>query len=76
MLLAQVKKGSRVKIVGLKNQLETRSTITGIGILPGDVVEVLNSTFLGSPVAISFGDNEFVALRLAQARMVEVEEIN
>lgn len=72
-VLSKVKKGSRVKIITFAQNLPTKSTIIGIGLLPGDEVSLVSESFLGSPITIRLNDGETVAMRVKEASLINVQ---
>jgi Fe2+ transport system protein FeoA len=71
--LSEVKVGQKVKILGITKGLEHQSTLIGMGILPGDILEVTSKALLGSPITIKHGENNFLAIRKYEASFIEVE---
>ncbi len=72
-LLSQVKIGEKVTIISFMKDLETKSTLISMGILPGDELEVISKSIFGSPISFKHGQNNFFALRSNQAKLIEVE---
>ena len=73
--LAEIKKNKKVKIISYKKGEGGFSLFISLGILKGDIIEVVSESFLGSPISIRFGLGEMIALRPAQAKLIEVEEL-
>ena len=73
--LSAVKKGQRVRVKHLYGELDSRPLLMGVGILPGDEIQVVGESVLGSPLAIQFGENDLIAMRVQQADLIEVEEV-
>lgn len=73
--LSQIEIGKKVKIKSINSNLESRSTLAGLGILPGDQLEVISKSIFGSPIYLKHGENNFFALRKNEASMVVVEPI-
>ena len=71
--LSEVKVGEKVRILGIKKGLEHHSTLLGLGILPGDTLEVTSKALLGSPITIKHGESNFLAIRKFEASFIEVE---
>ena len=71
--LSDIPTGTKVKIKSIGSNLESRSTLAGLGILPGDEIEVLSKSIFGSPISYKHGQCSFFALRKNQAEMIEVE---
>lgn len=71
--LSKVKKGSRVKVTNFEPNLPTKSTIIGIGLLPGDEISLVSESFLGSPLTIRLNDGETVAMRVQEASLINVQ---
>ncbi|WP_158246852.1 FeoA family protein [Halobacteriovorax sp. DA5] len=76
MVLSKVKKGVNVKILSFDKGLKHKTIMTGLGILPGDAIQVIAPSFLGSPLTLRLTDGETVALRLSEASLINVEELN
>ncbi len=75
MVLSKVKKGASVRILSFEKELKHKTIMTGLGILPGDSIEVVAPSFLGSPLTLRLTDGETVALRLSEANYINVEEM-
>lgn len=74
-MLSKVKKGSRVRVHSFKSDLGPKSLIVGIGILPGDEIDLVSESFLGSPLTIRLCDGETIAMRTNEASHIIVEVI-
>ncbi|MBC7474687.1 MAG: ferrous iron transport protein A [Candidatus Sericytochromatia bacterium] len=72
-LLSQIKIGEKVTIISFMKDLETKSTLISMGILPGDELEVISKSIFGSPISFKHGQNNFFALRSNQAKLIEVK---
>jgi ferrous iron transport protein A len=72
--LSQVKVGSKVKINDFGTDCELALILLGMGLLPGDVVEVVQRAPFGSPLAIKKSTGHFFALRGSQAHCISVSE--
>jgi Fe2+ transport system protein FeoA len=70
--LSDVKKGDRVKIKFYCDKLPFRMMLYNLGLLPGDSVDILEESILGSPISIGYGNGEHIAIRKAEARFIEV----
>lgn len=75
LFLSQVQIGEKVKIKLIRANLESRSTLAGLGILPGDDIEVVSKSIFGSPISFKHGESNFFALRKNEAAMIEVEKL-
>lgn len=72
-ILSKVKKGSRVIVTDFAQNLPTKSTIIGMGLLPGDEISLVSESFLGSPLTIRLNDGETVAMRIQEASLINVQ---
>ncbi len=71
--LDKVKIGETVKIIRINEGFHNHSTVIGIGIMPGDTLEVTSKALLGSPITIKHGESNFLAIRKFEASFIEVE---
>ncbi|EQC47339.1 FeoA family protein [Bacteriovorax sp. Seq25_V] len=74
-ILSLVKKGSKAKVHSFNENLLSKSMMIGLGILPGDTIDLVSESFLGSPLTIRLTDGETVAMRIAEAALINVEII-
>ena len=72
-LLSEVRIGEKVRIINFMKNLETKSTLISMWILPGDELEVISKSIFGSPISFKHGQNNFFALRSNQAKLIVVE---
>jgi len=70
--LANVKSGSKVKVVRIKGGLGIRQRLSCLGIHPGDIVILQNSGFMRGPVLVNIHGNQ-VALGRGIATKILVE---
>lgn len=72
--LSQLKKGQSAVISAFdENELEFQTLLMGIGLLPGDSIEVISESFLGSPMTIKHGAGEILAIRTKQAKLIKIQ---
>lgn len=71
--LSHLKIGQKAIIINIHDTLETKTLLMGMGILPGDEIEVTSKSLFGSPISFRHSDSNFFALRKNQARLIEIE---
>lgn len=76
MTLYKAKKGQTVRIQFHDEHDELKKLLMGMGLLPGDEVQIIGESFLGSPVAFRYNGNDFMAMRAGQAKRIKVENVN
>ena len=74
--LSKIKKGSKVKVISFDNKLQAKPLMVGLGILQGDIIDLVSESFLGSPITVRLVDGETVALRVGEASLINVEKVN
>jgi len=72
-ILSNAKEGDKVRILRYHNNLESKTLLIGMGILPGDELEVLSKSVFGSPMYFKHTRSNFFALRKNQAKFIEIE---
>jgi len=72
-ILSEAKEGEKVRILRYHNNLESRTLLIGMGILPGDELEVITRSVFGSPIYLKHSRSNFFALRKNQAKFIEIE---
>ena len=75
MGLCDVKKNQTVKILEFKDGMSGRELLMGMGLLPGDCITVIGTSFLGSPITILKGEDQLLALRKSEAKHIITEVI-
>ncbi len=75
MKLSQAKIGAKLKIINLGEDQELGLILLGMGLLPGDEVEIMQKAPFGSPIALKKNTGHYFAIRQAQANAVEVQLI-
>lgn len=71
--LDQLKKGQTASILSYdESDFSFQTLLMGIGILPGDSIEIVSTSFLGSPMTIKYGNGELLAIRTKQAKLIQV----
>lgn len=73
--LSTLKKGQKGIIVTWNSDMEYKSILLSMGILPGDEIEVVNKSLFGSPIYFKHGESTFFALRKNQADLIEVSSL-
>lgn len=73
MKLSQARVGAKVKVTHLGEDKELALILLGLGLVPGDVVEVVQKAPFGSPIALKKNTGHYFALRGTQAQAVAVE---
>lgn len=74
MKLSDIPKGKRAIVVGL-NSTDLRVKLMEMGIMEGRELEVLHIAPFGDPIAVEV-DGYTLALRLDEAALIDVNEIN
>lgn len=72
-LSAVNKRGQKVKILQISDGLEEKNHLLSLGLLLGDVVEIIYPSFFGRPITIRCTNQEILALRKEQAEHIDVE---
>ena len=72
MCLLEAKKGQTVIIKGFQHKSEAIALLMGLGLLPGDQVQIVAPSVFGSPVTILKGENT-LAMRTQQAKLIEID---
>lgn len=75
MDLSQIQKNQKVKILSINAQAILKKRLVSLGVMVGKEVEVLESTIQNNTLKIGIAQG-FIALRLDEAKCVEVEIIN
>lgn len=73
--LSNLKKGQKGIIINWNSDMEYKSILLSMGILPGDEIEVVNKSLFGSPIYFKHGESTFFALRKSQADLIEVSSL-
>ncbi len=73
--LSKVRKGAKARVHSFHESLLSKSMMVGLGILPGDTIDLVSESFLGSPLTIRLTDGETVAMRITEASLINVEII-
>jgi len=71
MLLGEVKEGTKVKVKNIRAGLMLRKRLADMGIIEGQIVEVINNNFTG-PMLLKIMDSR-IALGRGQVLKIEVE---
>ncbi|MDD4363143.1 MAG: FeoA family protein [Atribacterota bacterium] len=72
--LADVKSGSKVKVVRIKGGLGIRQRLSCLGIHPGDIMLLQKSGFMQGPVLVNIHGNQVaLGMGIAAKILVEVE---
>lgn len=72
MKLSELKPGSKAKIVSLATKSGIKRRLQDMGVLPGEVVEVLKVAPFGDPVEVKVKGYS-LSLRKSEAEDIEVE---
>ncbi len=74
MLLSDIKKGMKVKVVSLKSTGLSRRRMMDLGLIPDAEIEVIRKSPLGDPTAYGIKGAQ-IALRIEEASQIEVEKV-
>jgi ferrous iron transport protein A len=72
-ILSNINTGKKAKIIGFKNDIETKLFLLSLGVLPGDEIEVISKAPFGDPIFLKHFEKNFFAIRKNQAKFIEVE---
>lgn len=73
-LLSTVNKsGQMVRILSISDQLEEKNFLLSLGLLLGDIVEVVYPSYFGRPITLKCTSAGIFALRKEQAAYIQVE---
>lgn len=75
MDLSQVQKNQKVKISSVNAHVVLKKRLASLGVIVGKEVEVLESTLQNNTLKIGIAQG-FVAIRLDEAKHIEVEAIH
>lgn len=73
MTLAHLNKGQRARILDYRQLDSSAGVLMSYGILPGDLVEVLDRSSMAGFYTLRYGDNQMMALRQEMAKNINVE---
>ncbi len=75
MNLFEASKNQKVRIISLSENLSVQKKLLSVGVMEGDILEVVGRPFWKSPIVLKHGQKSFFALRKDYALSIQVEQI-
>jgi len=73
--LDSLKVGNRGVVAGIVTDCDRANRMATLGFIPGQTVQLTRFAPLGDPMSVQIDGRE-ISLRLAEARLIEVEDIS
>jgi ferrous iron transport protein A len=71
--LDQMKAGEHAKLIQFSENADLHFKLLSLGLLPGDEIKVISRAPFGGPISVGHGSGNGFAIRLKEAKCIEVE---